>query len=83
VSALYRDKTKIPQSIQTLFESQMNKGLDNFNLKTQRELQDILQMLTRSKATKLSDTILEEMAASYALTPDNLLSVTDNTIYNT
>ena len=75
VSALYRDKTKIPQSIQTLFESQMKKGLDNFNLKTRRELQDILQMLTRSKATKLSDTVLEEMAASYALTPDNLLKM--------
>jgi midasin (ATPase involved in ribosome maturation) len=30
---------------------------------------------TRSKATKLSDTILEEMAASYALTPDNLLKM--------
>jgi hypothetical protein len=54
VSALYRDKTKIPQSIQILFESQMNKGLDNFDIKTQRELQDILQMLTRSKTTKLS-----------------------------
>ncbi|OPL33433.1 hypothetical protein AM593_05709, partial [Mytilus galloprovincialis] len=53
----------------------MKKPIDDFKCKTQKELQDILQMLTRSKANKLPDKILETLAADYALTPDNLLKM--------
>ncbi|VDI17462.1 Hypothetical predicted protein, partial [Mytilus galloprovincialis] len=75
VSALYRNKSKIPPAIQTLFESQMKKNLDDFKNKSQRELQEILQMLTRNKQPKLSDKVLDELSLEYALTPDNLLKM--------
>ncbi|CAC5397569.1 RNF213 [Mytilus coruscus] len=75
VSAIYRDIAKVPNNIKCLFESQMKKLIEDFRYKTQRELQDILQMLTRSQANKLSDNILKAMAAAYALIPDNLLKM--------
>ncbi|XP_052068615.1 uncharacterized protein LOC127707897 [Mytilus californianus] len=75
VSAIYRDIAKVPKNIKCLFESQMKKPIDDFKCKTQTELQDILQMLTRSKANKLSDKTLDTLAADYALTPDNLLKM--------
>ncbi|KAJ8319134.1 hypothetical protein KUTeg_004225, partial [Tegillarca granosa] len=76
VSALYRDKQKVPEHVKHLIESQINKKLEDFHLKTQTELQLVLQRLSRSKQQpQIEDKTLACMAHRYALTPDNLLKM--------
>lgn len=74
VSALYRNKNKVPQQIANLFESQLKKELDNFAEKNQEELISILLKLVQHPS-KMNADILNEMSKRYALTPDNLLKM--------
>lgn len=74
VSALYRNKNKVPQHIAKLFESQLKKELDNFAEKNQKELISILLKLVQHPF-KMNADALNEMSKQYALTPDNLLKM--------
>lgn len=74
VSALYRDKDKVPQQISKLFEGQLKKRLDNFGDKSQEELKSILVKLVQHPS-KIDRNALNEMSKHYALTPDNMLKM--------
>lgn len=74
VSALYRDKHKVPQQILNLFESQLKEKLQDFEKKSQDELRIILLKLVQYPP-KIDSVILDEMSKHYALTPDNLLKM--------
>lgn len=74
VSALYRDKDKVPQQISKLFEGQLKKRLENFGEKCQEELKSILVKLVQHPS-KIDKNALNELAKQYALTPDNLLKM--------
>ncbi|KAK3579949.1 hypothetical protein CHS0354_020846, partial [Potamilus streckersoni] len=75
LSAMYRDKSKVPSHIKNLFESQVKKVLPDFKSKSASELQDILQRVARTNPSPLGKKKLEDMAKDYALTPDNLLKM--------
>ena len=75
VSPIYRDRTKVPEHIKTLFESQMNKEMQDYEKMSQSELQTILQKICRSDPQMLPQTELSIMSKEYALTPDNLLKM--------
>lgn len=74
VSALYRDKNKVPQQIFNLFDSQLKNQLQEFENKSQEELRLILLKLVQYPP-KIDSTTLDEMTKQYALTPDNLLKM--------
>lgn len=74
VSALYRDKDKVPQQISQLFESQLKKKLEDFSKKGQEELKSILLKLVQHPL-EIEGGTLDEMSQQYALTPDNLLKM--------
>lgn len=74
VSALYRDKNKVPQQISKLFEGQLKRKLENFGDKSQEELKSILVKLVQHPS-KIDRNALNEMSKQYALTPDNLLKM--------
>ncbi|XP_055995963.1 uncharacterized protein LOC125646740 isoform X2 [Ostrea edulis] len=73
VSALYRNKDKVPKQISNLFESQLKKKLEDFGCKTQDELQSILLKLVQHPSEV--DSALSKISKDYALTPDNLLKM--------
>lgn len=74
VSALYRDKDKVPLQISKLFEGQLKKKLENFGEKCQEELKSILVKLVQHPS-KIDKNALNELSKHYALTPDNLLKM--------
>ncbi|KAL3859950.1 hypothetical protein ACJMK2_010129 [Sinanodonta woodiana] len=75
LSAMYREKSEVPNHIKSLFESQLKKPLPDFKTQTASYLQDILQRVARTHPVPLSKEKLEVMATEYALTPDNLLKM--------
>ncbi|KAK3605800.1 hypothetical protein CHS0354_002416 [Potamilus streckersoni] len=75
LSVLYRNILGVPPHIRSLFEQQMKKKLPDFAKMHQKELQDILQKVARSKKKCVEEKELQEMAKYYALTPDNLLKM--------
>lgn len=74
VSALYRDKHKVPQQILNLFESQLKEKLQDFEEKNQEELKTILLKLVQYPP-KIDGVTMDKMSKQYALTPDNLLKM--------
>lgn len=74
VSALYRDKDKVPKQISKMFESQLKKKLENFGEKSQEELKSILLKLIQHPSN-IDAAALNEISRQYALTPDNLLKM--------
>lgn len=74
VSALYRDRHKVPQQILNLFESQLKEKLQNFEKKSQEELRIILLKLVQYPP-KMDSVVLDKMSKQYVLTPDNLLKM--------
>lgn len=74
VSALYRDKDKVPKQISSLFESQLKKKLENFGEKSQDELKSILLKLVQHPSN-IDGAALNKISKQYALTPDNLLKM--------
>lgn len=74
VSALYRDKDKVPKQISRLFESQLKRKLENFGEKSQEELKSILLKLVQHPSNIDGDA-LNKLSRQYALTPDNLLKM--------
>lgn len=74
VSALYRKHEMVPRQISNLFESQLNKTLDDFSKKNQEELKCILLKLVQHPS-KIDEDAVNEISKSYALTPDNLLKM--------
>lgn len=75
LSPLYRDRNKVPDNIKTLFQSQMNKQLQDFRSFNQAQLQDFIQKIARDNPLPLDGKTLSQMASEYALTPDNLLKM--------
>ncbi|KAH3751698.1 hypothetical protein DPMN_186267 [Dreissena polymorpha] len=75
LSPMYREKLKVPGHILKLFQTQMNKELENYDQKNQSQLQDILQRVARKDPSPISKCILNKMCDQYALTPDNLLKM--------
>lgn len=75
VSALYRKHEMVPRQISELFESQLNKKLDDFNKKNQDELKCILLKLIQHPSKIDDDDAVIEISKTYALTPDNLLKM--------
>lgn len=74
VSALYRDRNKVPQQISNLFESQLKDDLQEFDKKSQEELRLILLKLVQYPP-KIDSAVLDTISQQYALTPDNLLKM--------
>ncbi|KAH3751737.1 hypothetical protein DPMN_186306 [Dreissena polymorpha] len=75
LSPVYRDKKKVPEAIQQLFETQLKRQLENYVELDQCQLQDILQRVARTNPLPLSKETLSKMTSQYALTPDNLLKM--------
>ena len=75
ISALYRELSLVPQSVRDLFKSQAvkgkGKGLEEYSILNQEELQQKLDRLARTSAT----TDHGETSLKYALTPDNVLKM--------
>lgn len=74
VSALYRNRNKVPKQILNLFESQLKEKLQDFDKKSQEELRIILLKLVQYPP-KIDSAVLDKMSQQYALTPDNLLKM--------
>ena len=75
VSPMYRDIGMVPRHIQSLFESQMKRKMQDFGVMTQGELLTLLQKVARANPRPLSVSTVKELHAVYALTPDNLLKM--------
>ncbi|XP_052812387.1 uncharacterized protein LOC128239961 [Mya arenaria] len=75
LSPMYRDKSKVPLHIKTLFETQMKKSMSDLNVMEQTELQRLLQRVARTNKFDLPLVKLQELSKGYALTPDNLLKM--------
>ena len=75
LSALYRDKSLVPKHIKDLFEMQVRKPLPDFCSLKQKQLQEILQRIARSRPGELPEETLDKLGHDYALTPDNLLKM--------
>lgn len=74
VSALYRKHEMVPPQISQLFESQLNKKLEDFNKKNQEELKYILLKLIQHPS-QIDDDAVNNISKTYALTQDNLLKM--------
>ncbi|XP_041364113.1 E3 ubiquitin-protein ligase RNF213-like [Gigantopelta aegis] len=75
LSALYRDKELVPKHIKYLFERQVGKQLPDFSSLDQKQLQEILKRVARSKPGELPQETVDKLGHDYALTPDNLLKM--------
>ena len=75
ISPMYRDLGMVPHHIQSLFESQMKRKMQDFGSMTQDELLTLLQKVARANPQPLSASTMKVLNAEYALTPDNLLKM--------
>ncbi len=73
ITAVYRNKTRVPLSVETLLKSQDVKGnnkLEDFKTFTQEQLQTKLEKIACTKLVEKNN-----LFPSYALTPDNILKM--------
>lgn len=75
LSALYRSKEHVPEHIVELFETQVRQKIPEFATLDQNTLQEMLLRIAQYKEGSTSRERLQEIANSYALTPDNLLKM--------
>ena len=78
ITAVYRNKARVPLNVETLLTSQVvkrkNKVLDDFKVMSQDQLQEKLERIVCTKpVTKDED--CSPMFLNYALTPDNILKM--------
>ncbi|XP_028397453.1 LOW QUALITY PROTEIN: uncharacterized protein LOC114521280 [Dendronephthya gigantea] len=74
ITAVYRNKSLVPSSVRELLNSQKvgeNKELDDFKLLSQEQLQEKLEKIASTKLLVNQDNLF----ATYALTPDNMLKM--------
>ena len=73
ITAVYRNKSRVPDSVEKLLTSQGARGkneLEDFKTLTQEQLQKKLEKIACLKLVKEN-----KMFATYALTPDNILKM--------
>jgi len=73
LSVLYRKLSKVPKSMQQLFQNQLKRKMVDYTSLNQGELQAILQKISRSQKEELKEA--KGMPYDYVLTPDNLLKM--------
>ncbi|XP_028395861.1 uncharacterized protein LOC114519890 [Dendronephthya gigantea] len=74
ITAMYRDKSDVPASVEKLLKSQDIKGykeLEDFKVLTQEQLQEKLEKIACTKPVAKENPLLP----NYALTPDNILKM--------
>jgi ABC-type multidrug transport system fused ATPase/permease subunit len=73
ITAVYRNKTRVPLSVGKLLKSQEvkgNKELEDFKVLTQKQLQEKLEKIACMKLAGKNN-----LFSTYALTPDNILKM--------
>ena len=73
ITAVYRNKTRVPHSVEKLLKSQGvkgNKELEDFKVLAQDQLQEKLENIVCTKPVNQNN-----LFSTYALTPDNILKM--------
>lgn len=75
VSAVYRCLKNVPQNIEEMFESQIQKDLPDYATMESEKLLEVIVKITRTKQKQLSKEHMSTLAQGYAYTPDNMLKM--------